>query len=546
MVISLAQCCFLLRGSMTGLDYKIAIASAGKVQQFGRHRVLVLGDIMVDRYIVGQVRRISPEAPIPVLQFERSHTVLGGAGNVAHNIAALGGNAILVGVIGDDQPGAELSTGRYGVPANVAVRSVIDPSRPTTVKTRFISGSHQIMRLDEETAEPVGAEIAEKLLRTFADSIKEAAVVILSDYAKGVLCDDVLAGAIAIARQAGRPVIADPKRRSFEAYRHVSVLTPNEIETEQATGVGTSTDACVERAGLVALRQSEAAAVLITRSARGVTLIGAGREPLHLAAEAREVADVSGAGDTLVAALATMLACGADLADAAAVANLCAGIAVGKQGTATVTQAELSAALRRQEIRAADEKSVTLELALQTIAGWRSAGAQIGFTNGCFDLLHPGHVRLLKKARAGCDRLIVGLNTDASVKRLKGPHRPIQNETARATVLASLSAVDLVILFDEDTPLGLIEALRPNKLFKGADYRIDEVVGADLVHQYGGQVIMIDLEQGFSTTGIIERMNGSVTLTRIDRREAATFGPEVEPRGGPNTSGNDTADGSPA
>jgi D-beta-D-heptose 7-phosphate kinase/D-beta-D-heptose 1-phosphate adenosyltransferase len=482
------------------------------IPQIARCTVLVIGDIMIDRYVSGQVRRISPEAPIPVLRFGASRMVLGGAGNVANNIAALGARAILVGAVGADPMGADLLAHGVAVPDRVTLRTITLADRPTTVKTRFMSGSHQLLRLDEETAGPLAAAEVTAMLAMFESCLAEADVVVLSDYAKGVLCDGVLEGVIARAKAFGKRVIADPKRADYAAYRHVCVITPNEQEVTLATGIEIASDADAVRAGQQALAASEADAILVTRSERGLTLVQRDAEPLHLPTEAREVADVSGAGDSLVAAFAVMLAGGADLAEAAIVANAAAGVAVSKLGTATVSQSELIAALHRQELLALDDKTVPLASAQARLADWRRGGARIGFTNGCFDLIHPGHVRLLAKARARCDRLVVALNTDASVKRLKGPTRPVQNEMARATVMASIGAVDLVVLFDEDTPLEMIAALRPDIIFKGADYRIDQVVGGDLVQSYGGEVGLIDLEEGHSTTSIIRRMAPEPTV----------------------------------
>jgi D-beta-D-heptose 7-phosphate kinase/D-beta-D-heptose 1-phosphate adenosyltransferase len=392
------------------------------------------------------------------------------------------------------------------IPANIVLRTVTLRGRPTTMKTRFMSGMHQLLRLDEEETAALAAAEADAILQQFAEALPSCDIVILSDYAKGVLCDHVLAQAIRLARQAGKRIIADPKRASFAAYRDVSVITPNELEITRATGIAIEDDAAAVRAGQAALAESGADAILLTRSAKGLTLLQYGEQALHLPTEARAVADVSGAGDTLVATFAAMLAGGASLPEAARVANVAAGLAVAKPGTATVTGGELLGALHRQELLAFDDKMVTLEQAIAQLAEWRRGGAKIGFTNGCFDLIHPGHVRLLNKARARCDRLVVALNTDASVQRLKGPTRPVQSELARSTVMASIGAVDLVVLFDEDTPLQLITALRPDLLFKGADYRVDQVVGGELVQSYGGSVSLIDLEQGHSTTGIIKRM----------------------------------------
>jgi len=474
--------------------------------QFEGLTVLVLGDVMLDRYVTGEVNRVSPEGPYLVLRAGGARIVLGGAGNVANNIASLGARAILVGGVGDDYFGRDFAAAGVSVPPGIEFRTVRLANRPTTVKTRFMSGGHHLMRLDEEATAPLEPDDARRLLETYEAALPEADVVVLSDYAKGVLCDEVLPEAIALARQAGKLVIADPKREDFAAYRNASVITPNTAEIRIATGVAVSDDESAVRAAERALAASGAAAVLLTRSEKGLTLVSRTTSPLHLPTEARAVADVSGAGDTLVAVFAVLLASGATLETAARIANVAAGLVVAKPGTATVSQAELAAALHRQELLSLDEKILALPEALPLVASWRRAGLRIGFTNGCFDLIHPGHVRLLNKARARCDKLVVGLNTDASVQRLKGPTRPVQSELARATVMASIGAVDLVVLFNEDTPLELITALRPNLLFKGADYREDQVVGRDVVRGYGGAVSLIDLEAGHSTTGIIRRM----------------------------------------
>ena len=478
----------------------------GLLPHFAGCRVLVLGDIMLDRYVLGDVRRISPEAPIPVLKAEARRAVLGGAGNVAQNVAALGAGALLVGVVGMDEAATEIGRLLAASPA-IAACLVPVPHRPTTVKTRFMSGGHQLLRLDEEEAGPIEPAHEAQVLAEFEQALPRADVVVLSDYAKGVLTDRVLTEAIAGARAAGKLVIADPKRATFAAYRGVDVLTPNESEAARAGGVATDDDEGAVRAGEAALAQAEAGAVLVTRSAKGLTLVRRDAPPLHVPTRARAVADVSGAGDTLIAAFAIGLAAGAEMPAAAMLANVAAGVSVGKSGTATVSHTELGAALHRRELLALDDKIAETGPARELVAAWRAEGLRVGFTNGCFDLVHPGHVRLLARARAACDRLVVGLNSDASVKRLKGPDRPVQNEMARATVMASIGAVDLVVLFEEDTPEALIGALLPSMLFKGADYRIDQVVGAEIVRAHGGEVRLIDLEAGHSTTATIRRIN---------------------------------------
>jgi D-beta-D-heptose 7-phosphate kinase / D-beta-D-heptose 1-phosphate adenosyltransferase len=481
------------------------IELAAIVRNFHAARVLVIGDVILDRYIAGAVQRLSPEAPIPVLRPETNHCTLGGAANVALNIATLGGKAILVGVIGGDGAGAEIDR-LLQTTDGIASALVRIPSRPTTSKTRFMTGSHQLLRLDEEVTDPLHQEAQAAVIQAVESNLDAADVLVLSDYAKGVLCDAVLAAILARASKAGRIVIADPKRDDFAAYRGATILTPNEHEVRVATRIGAEQDAEADRAGRMALEATGGEAVLVTRSAKGLTLVCRGAEALHLATRAHEVADVSGAGDTLVATLAVALAAGAALPEAAMLANATAGISVSKQGTATVSRQELLGALHLDGLVATDRKFATLEEAIARVVDWRRHGLKVGFANGCFDLIHPGHVQLLSEARAACDRLIVALNTDASVRRLKGPTRPLQNEMARATVMASMSPVDLVTLFDEDTPLAMIQALRPDVLVKGSDYTVDQVVGADLVRGWGGKVVLVTLREGHSTTSTIRRM----------------------------------------
>ncbi len=481
---------------------------------FGRVRVLVLGDIMLDRYVYGAVERISPEAPIPVLRVERERIMPGGAGNVARNVAALGAGVTLVGLVGDDEAGRTLARLLADEPA-VEQALVTDAGRQTTQKTRFVAGTQQLLRMDGETTAWASAAAARRLLEAFDRHLGAADVVVLSDYAKGALSDPVLGGAIARAKAAGKRVIADPKSVDFRRYRGVDLLTPNRREIAAATA-GTATpgeirddDDLAADAARAVMRDCGIAAVLVTRGERGMTLVQDAGTARHLRAEAREVFDVSGAGDTTVATLAVALAAGADLATAAEFANLAAGIVVGKIGTAQVSRSDLATA---QQARAAgmssEAKIAELATALERVAAWRHAArARIGFTNGCFDLIHPGHIALLTQARSACDRLIVGLNSDASVRRLKGPDRPIQPESARATVLASLGAVDLVVLFGEDTPIELIRAIRPDVLVKGADYRADQVVGGEFVESCGGRVLLVPVVPGNSTTGTIARLS---------------------------------------
>ena len=485
------------------------IELAAIVRAFHSARILVIGDVILDRYVTGSVQRLSPEAPIPVLRPANDRCTLGGAANVALNIATLGGQAILVGVIGNDAAGHEIErlvTATPGV--NASLVRIAD--RPTTAKTRFMTGSHQLLRLDEETTAPLDHAGLRAVLEAVEASLETTDVIVLSDYAKGVLCDAALDAILSRAAEAGRLVIADPKRPDFAAYRGATILTPNEHEVRVATRIGADHDAEADRAGRVALDATGGEAVLVTRSASGLTLVCRDQDALHLPTRAREVADVSGAGDTLVAALAVALGAGAALPEAAMLANATAGISVGKQGTATVSRQELLDALHLDDLVTTDRKVASLEDAIERVADWHRRGFKVGFANGCFDLIHPGHVRLLSEARGACDRLIVALNTDASVKRLKGPGRPLQNEMARATVMASMAPVDLVTLFDEDTPLEMIQALRPDVLVKGSDYTVDQVVGAAVVQGWGGKVVLVTLREGHSTSGTIRRMTAPI------------------------------------
>lgn len=469
--------------------------------------VACVGDGMLDRYLYGSIERISPEAPVPVIRVQREATTLGGAGNVVRNLAALGAHAHLVAATGEDEAAAEIARLLAGDP-RVSFQLIGEAQRDSTVKTRYIAGSQQVLRADRESLRPLTPTGRARLLAAAAQALERSAVVVLSDYDKGVLRDGVAGELIALAAAAGKPVIIDPKGRDFARYRGADVVTPNRPELSEAAGLPIASPEAAIAAGRALIARYGFGAVVATLGADGMALVSADGESGHLPAEAREVFDVSGAGDTVVATLAAMLAAGADLSQAARIANVAAGLVVGKIGTAVTTADEILDALRQADVSTAGHKIRSLEAACDVVAIWRRSSLKVGFTNGCFDLIHPGHVSLLTQARRHCDRLIVGLNTDASVRRLKGPTRPVQAETARAVVLASLAMVDLVVLFGEDTPIRLIEALRPDVLVKGADYRLDQVVGADVVQSSGGKVILADLEPGFSTSATIRQLGG--------------------------------------
>jgi D-beta-D-heptose 7-phosphate kinase / D-beta-D-heptose 1-phosphate adenosyltransferase len=468
-------------------------------------RVLCVGDVMLDRFVYGEVERISPEAPIPVVRVKRESAMLGGAGNVVRNLVALGALPHFLAVVGDDGAGREV-TRLVGEHAEVDPMLIVENGRQTTIKTRFFAGSQQLLRADRETSTAMQPESQAQLLDIVDGLLAGVGVVVLSDYGKGVLSRAVSRALVDSALKAGRPVVVDPKGSDYSAYAGATVVTPNRKELGEATGLPVSTDSEIVAAARRLIDSCSFANVLVTRSQDGMTLVSAAGEVQHLAAEAREVYDVSGAGDTVVATLAAALAAGAPLPQAARLANVAAGIVVGKVGTAVAYASDLVTALHVGEVTAAEGKVASRAVAAEEVARWRLKGHRIGFTNGCFDLLHPGHISLLAQAKAACDRLVVGLNSDASVKRLKGDARPVQSEAARATVLASLASVDLVVIFDEDTPLAVIAELRPDLLVKGSDYSIDRVVGAELVQSWGGRILLADLSPGHSTTATIARM----------------------------------------
>ncbi|MEX0695153.1 MAG: D-glycero-beta-D-manno-heptose-7-phosphate kinase [Rhodospirillales bacterium] len=471
----------------------------------GTH-VLVVGDAMLDHFITGEVERISPEAPIPILRVTDESRMPGGAGNVVRNLAALGARVTFVAVAGKDSAGQELIDA-LGENPLVNARLVIDPGRTTTIKVRYVAGNQQMLRADWEARPEIGAKVAERLLKAATKSIKKYSAVVLSDYDKGVLADGRAAAIIDAARACGVPVIVDPKGDGYERYKGADLITPNRKELEQAAKAPCPDTDSIIAAAKALISAHALGGMLVTRSADGMSLVAANGEVHHLPAESREVFDVSGAGDTVVATVAAMIGAGAAARDAAAVANTAAGIVVAKVGTAVAYASEVIAALHHQDISDAEAKVLTDAEAVDRLARWRRQGLRIGFTNGCFDLLHPGHVSLLSQARSACDRLVVGLNADASVKRLKGEERPVQSEAARSAVLASLASVDLVVIFGEYTPYELIRTLRPDVLVKGADYRIEDVVGADLLKSWGGDVVLAALKDGFSTTKTIERLN---------------------------------------
>ncbi|OYX35093.1 MAG: D-glycero-beta-D-manno-heptose 1-phosphate adenylyltransferase [Caulobacterales bacterium 32-69-10] len=468
-------------------------------------KVACVGDLMLDRYVYGDVARISPEAPIPVLVKEGEATMLGAAGNVARNAAALGAQVELAGVVGDDAPGHETARLIETEP-RLEGHLVPETGRCTTVKTRFVASGQQLLRLDAEDDRPISAMAEAKLIQAIGDAVDGAGALLFSDYAKGAATPKVIAAAREAARQAGAPMIVDPKGRSFAKYGPVDLVKPNARELSLTVDRPVRTDAEVESALAEALASCEARAILVTRAAQGMSLAVRGQPVRHFRSAPRTVFDVTGAGDTTLAALGVALAGGATLEEAVELALLAAGVVVGKVGTAVASPAELIEAEIAAHQAPAEARVATLARAVDEAARWRRAGLKVGFTNGCFDILHKGHVAYLAQARGWCDRLVVAVNSDASVRALKGEGRPVNDLESRALVLAGLEGVDLVTPFDEATPLALIEALRPDVLIKGADYSVETVVGADLVLSYGGEVKLAALVDGYSTTAAIARM----------------------------------------
>jgi D-beta-D-heptose 7-phosphate kinase/D-beta-D-heptose 1-phosphate adenosyltransferase len=482
-------------------DYETAL------EQLAHRTVLCIGDVMLDDFVYGDVSRVSPEAPVPVIAVRREEKVIGGAGNVARNLAGLGTRCLFVGVIGADEA-AELVTRTLAGFDLIEPHLVVDAGRPTSRKVRFVSEhySSHLLRADWELAKPVSRDVEARLIEKVAGLMPRADAIVLSDYAKGVLGPRLIRMVIDAAAPSDVPVVVDPKGTDFSVYRGATVITPNRKELAESTRMPVGTEAEIKAAAAAIRAAAGARAVLVTLSEEGMLLEAAGAEPVHVPAYPVRVRDVSGAGDTVAAVLAALLAAGADFESATRAANAAASVVVGKRGTATVTVAELRSRILPAAALAAEEKiAFDPAVAMERVREWRATGLRIGFTNGCFDILHPGHVHVLTRARAACDRLVVGLNSDASVKRLKGPDRPIQDVHARAGVLAALEAVDLVAIFEDDTPIDLIRRLKPSVLVKGGDYRKETVVGHELVEADGGEIILVDLVPGHSTTRIVER-----------------------------------------
>jgi len=478
-----------------------------ELARLGRPRVLIVGDLMLDRYVVGEVSRISPEAPIPVLSATGSEEKLGGAGNVAFNLRSMDVEVELVGVMGDDSWGRKLSSILEG--AGISTDGlVVDGDRPTSLKTRMVSGVQQMLRVDMEDPRPLSEEACRALSERAAQLVSGVGAVVLSDYGKGVLTDGVLRAVIDAARAAGVPVLVDPKGADYTRYRGAALVTPNRREAELALGRRLPDLEAVEAGARELIEAAELDAAVITLGAEGIYFRTRDGRSGRQSTTARAVFDVTGAGDTVIAQLALFLADGYELESAVALANQAAGVAVARLGTTGVTRQELRAKLRES---APQTGKVLTDADLDDLlAAWRREQKRIVFTNGCFDIVHTGHVNYLRFARAQGDVLIVGVNDDDSVGRLKGPERPVNTVADRMEVLAAMEMVDAVIAFGEDTPAEIVERVTPDVLVKGEDWADKGVVGREWVEKHGGRVVLAPLVPGRSTTNILDKAKGRV------------------------------------
>ncbi|MEM7196776.1 MAG: D-glycero-beta-D-manno-heptose 1-phosphate adenylyltransferase [Pseudomonadota bacterium] len=477
-------------------------------------RILCIGDLLLDVTITGTIARISPEAPVPILRETHQNLELGGAGLVARNLVSLGVRTTCFCVTGQDADGDKIASLFSDMPKLQA--HIIRSERPTTRKTRYVSAGQQVFRSDFEITSPIDDDCAQAIIDGVRNHMSHCDAVILSDYGKGCLRDDLCADLIALAKEHHCPVFCDPKGANYQKYHGANFITPNYAELQDAA-VFIGADADADLSGSLGALQKELAleGILATRSAEGCSLWHKGLRT-DIPTQAREVFDVIGAGDAVIATFAACLGAGADHIQAAELANLAGGIVVGKRGAATIMHTELHAATTQLHGNSTDSQ-IAHDHLMQSIAIWRESGLKIGFTNGCFDLLHAGHISLLAVARAACDRLIVAINSDDSVRKLKGEERPITSQQDRAMILQQLQSVDAVTIFDRDTPLALIEQIIPDVLVKGGDYSFDTVVGAPFVKAYGGAVVIVQTMPNRATSHIIKKIKSTKPSENVSR-----------------------------
>ncbi|PLX71566.1 MAG: bifunctional heptose 7-phosphate kinase/heptose 1-phosphate adenyltransferase, partial [Desulfuromonas sp.] len=458
------------------------------LQKLPSIRTLVVGDLILDEYVWGSTERISPEAPVPIVDIHRENLRLGGAGNVITNLLALGCKVKVASVIGDDE-NASLLQQRLDYRELSAEGVISQPGRVTSRKTRVISNNQQILRIDQESREAINADSEMRLISFIEEVSAHSDVILISDYQKGVLTDSVLRKTIELGKQAGIPVVVDPKGNDFRKYRGATLLTPNKKELRVATGETLQTEEEIVQVGFRVRAELELESLVLTRSEEGISLFSGDGKPVRLEAQAREVFDVTGAGDTVLSMIGVGLAGGLSLENAARLANVAAGIVVGNIGASTVSPLDLLSAFGKHS--GPDQKVMGVTALADHLDVLRGQGKRIVFTNGCFDLLHVGHVKYLQKARQLGDVLVLGLNSDDSIRRLKGENRPLICEDERAHILAALGCIDHVVIFDDDTPIELIKSIKPDVLAKGEDYVIEDVVGRDVVESYGGRVELV-------------------------------------------------------
>jgi D-beta-D-heptose 7-phosphate kinase/D-beta-D-heptose 1-phosphate adenosyltransferase len=476
--------------------------------QLPRLKALCIGDVMLDRFVDGSVERISPESPVPVLLTGKTVTSAGGASNVARNITSLGATCTVIGLVGDDAAGRELRQ-MLDHTTGVTCALVVCAEACTPEKIRFVSQGQHLLRVDRETTVAPDERVDDALKNEISRHIDACNVIILSDYAKGTLSPAVIRYAIDQGRLRGLPIVVDPKCPDFSRYARATVITPNVKEIKNATGIQVLTDEDAIAAGEAGCRAANADALLITRAEKGMTLVPMKGTPFHCRTSAREVYDVVGAGDTVVAVLGLALAAKTSMTLATTLANVAGGLVVGRRGASTIGRPELlqhALALSKSESEQQRCKVMLRKDLVKLCKTWRDAGLKVGFTNGCFDILHPGHINLVTFAKSHCDRLVLAVNSDASVRRLKGSGRPVNHVDDRVAVLEALQAIDALTVFEEDTPLNLIQELMPDVLVKGSDYTESEVVGADLVRGHGGDMLLCPLVPGKSTTTLIKRI----------------------------------------
>ncbi len=472
-----------------------------------RPKILVVGDLILDEYVWGSVNRISPEAPVPVLECKSENISLGGAANVANNLVALGCEVHLAGGIGKDEKGdrlLELIQNR-----SISTGGIFRFSnRPTTSKVRVIAHNQQVLRIDKEDNRPITREAETGFIDFLNQTIPEMDGVICSDYDKGILTDKVMQAIIDQAKKSDKQIVVDPKGKEFNKYNGVTVITPNEKEIERVSPIKINSREDLDRAAEYLLNMTKSEAILLTRGKNGMILYSKKQKPFEISTLAKEVYDVTGAGDTVISVFGMSLFSDFTFEEAAWISNMAAGIVVGKIGTAVITLKEINEFLKEEMLRTS--KSVLdLEEAKRMVSLAKNIGKQIVFTNGCYDLIHGGHIEFLQQAKSKGDILILGLNSDDSVKRLKGPDRPIKSQEERANILSALQDVDYIVIFDEDTPENLIREIQPNVLVKGNDYKIGEVVGREIVEAYGGKVELIPVVKGLSTTNTVDKILAS-------------------------------------